>query len=420
MTEITMPKLSDTMSEGAVVAWHKAVGAAVERGEVLAEIETDKATMELEAFASGQLLEIRVPAGTTVPVGTVIGVIGRPGEQPAAPPPAERAAAAEAPPLPTGGKERVAAPPPPSPPPPPVVLPAAPADLSVAPLVRRRARERGVDLAQVAGSGPDGRIMLADVELAATGPAASTGIVPAAPAASDRAAPPAADAGGEPLSRMRAAIARTVSDAWRTIPHFQVSVDVAMTNAEQLRRQFEESGRPVSVNDLIVWAVAQALGKFPRLNASLRGERIVLHADVNIGIVVRLDDGLLVPVLRGCAGQPADELAERSRKLVERARHGQLSDTEMSGGTFAISNLGMYGVRAFTALILPPMAAVLAVGAVRDALAVKDGRPAVVREMTVTLSADHRLVDGAYAAEFLREVRELLELPHHDPYAPGG
>lgn len=407
MKEITMPKLSDTMTEGTLVAWRKGVGATVERGEVIAEVETDKATMELEAFASGVLAELRVTAGTTVAVGTVIGVIAAPGEQPAASPAA-------------GGPKTVP-------------RPAAPVELAqeaqqmpastpldraaedeppAAPVIRRRARELGIDLAAVKGSGPGGRILMSDLDAITSSQTADKPTPSAPPEPPDASAPPAAEsAHGEPLSRMRAAVARTVTESWRTIPHFSISVDVRMDAAELRLRQLRDEGVKVSPTALLVKASAQTLTEFPHLNASLYEGKLLVHPEINIGIVVRRDDGLVVPVLRDCAHKSLDEVAERTSRLVDRARSGRLSDTELSGGTFAISNLGMYGIDSFVALILPPMAAVLATGAVHDAVVADAGQPVVARLLTLTLSADHRLVDGAYAARFLQRLKALLEHP---------
>jgi pyruvate dehydrogenase E2 component (dihydrolipoamide acetyltransferase) len=380
------------------------VGARVERGEVIAEVETDKATMELEAFASGTLLEIRVAAGTNVPVGTVIGVIGEPAEQPAVPSPAATVVASPAPAQVAPEPAPVSASSP--------SLPAVPAgaaaadEIPAAPVVRRRAQELGIDLHTVRGSGPGGRILLDDLQPhSAERPAAvppDSGVPVLGPAG-----PPA----GESLSRMRQAIVRTVSESWRTIPHFSVTVEARMGAAEQFRRQHQTGDRPVSMTALLVRAAAVALAEFPRLNASLADERLVEHPAINIGIVVRQDDGLLVPVLHDCNDLALAETARRVGQLVERARHGQLTQSELSGGTFAISNLGMYNVHSFVALIMPPMAAVLAVGAMRDAVVVEAGQAVVARLMALTLSADHRIVDGVYAAEFLARLRQLLETP---------
>jgi pyruvate dehydrogenase E2 component (dihydrolipoamide acetyltransferase) len=403
MKEITMPKLSDTMTEGTVVVWRKAVGSQVERGEVIAEVETDKATMELESFASGTLLEIRVAAEKTVPVGTVIGLVGTAEEQSAAPP---------ASPLPaTPPEPRAESVPSPSPPVPAVSVAVESVDgVLAAPVVRRRARELGIDLAKLAGSGPGGRILLEDLAPGETRrlpepPVPGPAVKPAEPA------PVAGGPDGEPLSKMRLAIARTVSESWRTIPHFSVTVEVRMDAAERFRQQ--QLGQPpgLSLTALLIKAVVLALREFPRLNASLQNDRLIVHPQINIGIAVRRDEGLLVPVLRECASLPLPEVAKRTAQLVERARQGQLSQAELGGGTFAISNLGMYGVHSFVALILPPMAAVLAVGAVRDGVVVEQQQLVAARLLSLTLSADHRVADGAYAAEFLQYLKSVLEQP---------
>ena len=431
-TEITMPKLSDTMTEGRLVSWKKSVGEHVERGEIIAEVETDKATMELEAFASGTLLEIRIKPGEMVPVGTVIGVIGGEGEKAAgkAAPPVEAAAPEEIE-LSTGGAPAeknpaaaLAAPPPDLPGklqeavpveagdvperimelPEGEDLPEPPQGASKAsPLVRRLAREKGIDLGQVTGSGPEGRILQEDLEKAGTGEAQK----PVAGAET-------VEAGGgavQPLSRMRAAIARTVTEAWRTIPHFFVTVEVEMGEAERVRQELKGSGNPVSLNDFVVKAAAVAIGKFPRLNASFAPEGVRLRADVNIGIAVALEDGLLVPVVKGCQGLSLKAIAGASRDLISRAKTGKVGEADMADGTFSISNLGMYGVDEFAAVIHPSQGAILAVGAVADRPVIRGGHLVAGRVMRLTLSADHRLIDGAYAARFLRELKRILENP---------
>jgi pyruvate dehydrogenase E2 component (dihydrolipoamide acetyltransferase) len=210
---------------------------------------------------------------------------------------------------------------------------------------------------------------------------------------------------------MRAAIAKTVSLAWQTIPHFAVTVAVDMGEAERVRQELKESGTPLSLNDLIVKGTAVAIGKFPLVNASFGGDSITPHADVNIGIAVALADGLLVPVIKGCQGLSLKEIAVKSRDLVEKVRAGKISAAEIGGGTFSVSNLGMYGVEEFTAVILPPQGAILSVGAVADQPVIKEGHLTAARIMRATLSADHRLIDGAYAAQFLRELKRVLENP---------
>ena len=410
-TEITMPKLSDTMTEGRLGSWKKGVGEAIQRGDVIAEVETDKAVMDLEAFTSGILLEQRIKAGELVPVGTVIGLIGAPGEvaQPVAPSVAE-SSPVQAPVAQAPVSEEPAATAPAI-----VAASAVPHEEQSAPVVRRKARELGIDLAQVPGSGPGGRVLLEDLErfmgvrVTATPPAAE-------PAAAAAEAGPATEgtqgAGNEqPLSRMRAAVARTVERSWQSIPHFYVTIQVAMDAAEEIRRELKENGTPVSVNDLVLKGAALALVKYPQANASFAGDRLILHQEVNLGLAVSLPAGLLVPVLRGCQSLSLLEIAGRSRALAEKARSGRLNESELGGGTFTVSNLGMYGVHEFAAVILPPQAAILAVGAVRETVVVRQGQPAVGKVLNLTLSADHRVLDGAYGAEFLRELRQVLENP---------
>ncbi|MBT0653241.1 dihydrolipoamide acetyltransferase family protein [Geomobilimonas luticola] len=422
-TEITMPKLSDTMTEGRLVAWKKSIGDRVERGDIIAEVETDKATMELEAFAAGVLTEIRVKPGEMVPVGTVIGLVGEGGE----PPVAAAASPSEAAPVPDNWQ-----PPPESPPSEPMAAGDVPERLlevppdagsapehlpppvgdgeKASPLVRRLAREKGVDLREVKGSGPEGRILQEDLE-GFLGKQVEEKVEVERKTLTPEMSSSPAGGGKQPLSRMRAAIARTVAEAWRTIPHFTVTVAVDMGEAEEVRRELKEAGSAVSINDLIVKASALALAKFPLANASWTADGIIFHDGINIGIAVSLADGLLVPVIGGCQSLTVKEIALRSRELAERARSGRISERELSGGTFTISNLGMYGVEEFMAVIHPPQGAILAVGAILDEAVVRDGQVTAGRRMRVTLSADHRLLDGAYAAKFLAELKHTLENP---------
>jgi len=428
-TEITMPKLSDTMTEGTLVSWKKGVGEEVERGDIVAEVETDKATMELEAFASGTLLEIRVKSGEVAPVGTVIAVIGEAGEHPA--PPRETTAPVsagktmqEAPAAPAVSREDAGevpeirrteqAPAPAS---------SDGAELKASPLVRRLAREQGIDLSAVKGSGPEGRILREDLDTAPTHrggealPGAVTAETKTVREPEEVGTPGAAGPGGpsgaveEPLSGMRAAIARTVTASWRSIPHYTVTVEIDMGAAEILHHGFKEAGHGVSLTDIIIKAAAVSLAEFPRLNASFTTDGIMLHPEIHIGIAVDLDDGLLVPVIRNCEVLSLREIALRSRDLIDRARSGRIREGDISGGTFTVSNLGMFGVTDFTALILPPQSGILALGAAADRAVVRNGEVTSARMMCATLSADHRVVDGAYGARFLRRLRESLENP---------
>lgn len=428
-TDIVMPKLSDTMIEGRFGTWKKGIGDLVQRGEVIAEIETDKAVMDLEAFSSGVLLEQRVHPGETVAVGTVIARIGLPEESVDA----DGREAQTATPMERGeiGPERIRD----------TEELAGTAALmedstgptaargtqheQAAPVVRRKAREMGIDLSQLQGTGPGGRILLEDLERF-TGVSLATECVPQPepPPAQPPPAEPTESPGaghirrGEPptltyppLSRMRVAIARSVEKSWREIPHFTVSADIAMDAAMEVRRELKADGTSISVNDMVIKAVALALSRFPGMNATFAGDRIARHSDVNIGIAVSLPEGLLVPVLRGCEELSLKEIAARTHPLIQRARSGQLSEAELSGGTFSISNLGMYGITSFTAVIHPSQGGILAVGSVRETVVARNGQPAIGRTMNITLSADHRLVDGAYAAEFLAEIRRTLEMP---------
>lgn len=422
-TEITMPKLSDTMTEGRFGSWRKSVGDRVERGEIIAEVETDKAVMELEAFATGILLEQRAVAGDLIAVGGVLGLIGAPGETAA---PAGPAVVSPTLVPQEIGPERIMDP---EPPPSTVAGAVEHQPEQAGPVVRRRAREMGIDLALVAGSGPGGRILLEDLERFSGVSIGAAELSPRdevekveLPAAAVAPAPEEAwrstihqgvPPNGErlPHSRMRTAIARTVSEAWRTIPHFYLAVEVAMDTAAEVQREWRLSGGSISVNDLVIKAAALALAKYPLANASWAGDSTELHHQINIGIAVALSDGLLVPVLHGCEGLGLKEIAARTPPLVARARNGQLSATELLGATFTISNLGMYGTTSFAAVIHPGQAAILAVGALRDGLVAKNGAPAIAKVMTLTLSADHRILDGAYAAEFLGEVKNILETP---------
>ena len=431
-TDITMPKLSDTMTEGRLISWKKNVGDRVERGDVIAEVETDKANMELEAFTPGYLLETLAKSGEMVPVGTVIGIIGESGEkvapvpgavqqeEPHAPQPATARPKEE----PSAVKEQEETPAPPSKAEPESKaekakpagageVPGVDLDLEekreeeegageaerAAPMVRRLAREKGIDLRQVSGSGPEGRILREDLEKM---------IKP-----KEEPTPPSAPAPGGtvPLSRMRQAIARTVVEAWHTIPHFAVTVRVDMAAAEVFYRGLKAAGKSLSINDLVVKASAMALGRFPLVNATFSEHEIATHADINIGIAVSLTEGLVVPVIRECQRLSLLEIAERSRALVANARIGKFTEKELSGGTFSVSNLGMYGVEEFMAVIYPPQGAILAVGAISDEAGIKKGQVVPQRVMKTTLSADHRLLDGAYAARFLAEVKRILETP---------
>ena len=375
-SRVIMPKLTDSMEEGVVVKWRKAEGERVESGDVLAEIETDKAVMDLEAFASGTLRKILVPEGTTVPSGTLIGVIGEPDEDLR-----EILEGAHAP---------IARPSAPVP----TTVPASPPaeDASASPRVRMLAREHGIDLRTIKGSGPGGRIVERDLEsfLTKKDQPAVREIL---------------------LSQMRKAIVRMTTQSKAPVPHFYVTIEVDM--AEGLR-MIEESKKPpasspVSINHLIIAAAARALKQHPGLNAAFAGEVIRVFSTIDIGIAVALEDGLIVPVLRNCGAKTLAQIAESERALVARARNRDLSPEEYTGATFLISNLGKFDVESFSAVILPPAAAVLAVGSVREVPVVRNGRVEVGQRLKLTLSCDHRVLDGAAAAQFLETFKRVLE-----------
>ncbi len=416
---LTMPKLSDTMTEGRLITWKKSVGDQVERGDIIAEVETDKANMELESFSSGVLLEQRVKPGEMVAVGTIIGVVGAAGEEAGKQPemvPEQPTAEAIQPvvektqetaqPSPAVARE-VSEP-----------TPGRPEDEDAAgqrntaggkasPLVRRLARERGVDLSKIAGSGPEGRILQEDLERL-SGEQKQGMETRETTARETEKAPVQA---GQPLSRMRSAIARKVSESWQQIPHFTVTVVVNIGEAEKGYRELKSSGTQISLNDFIIKAAAVAIGKFPQINASFSPDGLIFHDQVNIGVAVDVEDGLLVPVISGCQSLSLKEIGRRSREAVEKARKGTISEADISGGTFSISNMGMLGVEQFSAIIYPPQGAILAVAAALNEAVVKEGQVVPARIMRMTLSADHRLIDGAYAARFMMELKHLLENP---------
>ena len=426
MGEVTMPRLSDTMSEGTVGRWLKKPGDQVTSGEIIAEIETDKATMELEAFETGTFQKIVIPEGQTVPVGEIIAFIGDGAAPPeAAPAPAAQAdAAADAtPPAPADATPAVATD---------VALSGADDNgrMVASPVARRIAEELGVDLRQVQGTGPGGRIIKENVEeFAAQQKAGSTSTAtpaaaPAAtptPAAKPAAPAPAASpaptlAGAEPLARMRKAIARAMSDSKPGIPHIYVTIEVDMDAAMALREQLAESGIKLSVNDLVVKAAAKALTKLPAVNTSYSltadGQPgITRHQQINVSVAVALDDGLIAPVVKDADKKSVGAISAEIRDMAGRAREGKIKQSELEGATFQVSNLGMFGVTEFVSIITVPQAASIAVGAVRKQPVVRNDQIVVGQVMNITISADHRIVDGAVAAQYLKELKGLLEAP---------
>lgn len=404
MAQVFMPKMGDGMSEGTILRWLKKEGDAVEVGDIIAEIETDKASVELPADVSGKLAVIVAKEGDTVPVGSTIAEIVGEGEQPQVTPSLSVARAPEE--SPSGA---------------PVEMPepASPVQerVKASPLARRIAEEAGIDLAVVKGTGPGGRIVERDVQaFIATRQAAPRAPIsePKRPVAEVEVPIPT---GGEPLSRMRRLIAERTTLTKQTVPHFYVTMEIDMAEALALRERINAvlpEGTPkLSVNDLVTKASVVALGRYPRVNALYQNDRIYPSEEIHIGIAVALPDGLIIPVLRNCERKTLRQIAADTRHLVEKARAGRLSPDEYSGSTFTISNLGMYGVDEFIAIINPPAVAILAVGAVqRQPVALPDDTVAVRPRMKVALSADHRALDGAVAAEFLRELKQILENPY--------
>jgi len=457
ITKVFMPKLSDAMETGKVIKWLKKEGDAVKGGDLLVEVETDKANVEIEAFGAGILRKIVVGEGGTVPVGEMIGIIAGPTEdissmaaaKPATPAPAAGAPGPAAKPAPASAAAPAAAGPLPamesyqSVPVTTAVVPMAPAAaaapapaagvpvpvggrVKASPLARKIAGQTGVDLQLIQGTGPGGRIIRRDVEAAkaAPRPAAVPAGAPqpagaprptAVPARPQFVIPPRPEAEFEdvPMSPMRAAIAKRMPMSKAPVPHFYVTSEVAMDEAWTLREQLNSlDGQPkISVTDLVIKAVALALLKNPGINAQLNGQAIRVHHRAHIGIAVALDQGLITPVLRDCDAKPLARIAVESRDLADRARGGKLRAQEMSGATFSISNLGMYDVEEFSAIINPPEGAILAVGSVLQKPVAEDGELRVGRRMKMTISCDHRVMDGAMGARFLQDVKRLLEEP---------
>lgn len=419
---IRMPRLSDTMEEGNIVSWLKSVGDKVEPGDILAEVETDKATMELESFNDGVLLHIGVEQGP-VPVEGVIAIIGEKGEDISAllkDIESENDAAKTEKPAEPSKKEEVKTETKPSPTPAPAAKTSAPAAQSsssktddgrvkASPLARKMAEEKGIDLSRVQGSGENGRIIKRDIDNAV-----EHGL-PTAPATGQMAMPQLHNSdiyGAKPLSQMRKVIARRLSESKFTAPHFYLTMEIDMENAIQARKALnEDSEIRISFNDLIVKASAAALRKHPEINASWFDDRITYHPEVNIGVAVAIDEGLMVPVIRNADLKSLSMIKTEIKQLAGKARDRKLSPEEMSGNTFTISNLGMFDIDEFTAIINPPDACILAVGSIVQKPVVRNNQIVIGNTMKVTLSCDHRIVDGAKGAVFLQTLKAFLENP---------
>jgi len=430
-TPILMPALSPTMTEGNLARWLKKEGETVKSGEVIAEIETDKATMEVEAVDEGVLAKILVPAGTEgVKVNTPIALLLGEGEDASAleAPPATAPAAAAAPARGNGEAKPTAPAPAPPAPAPAVAAGAQEGRIFASPLARRMAAQAGLDLRTIKGTGPGGRIVKADIEAAlaaqhpVVAPPAAPAVAPApapvapvpAPTPVPVSPPPGVAFDEIPLSNMRKTIARRLAEAKATIPHFYLTIDVGLDALLDLRAKL--NARPkvdykLSVNDFIIKAVALALKKVPDCNASFAGDKILRWRDVDVAVAVAIEGGLITPVVRKADQKTLSVISAEMKDLAARARAGKLKPEEFQGGGFTISNLGMYGIREFAAIINPPQACILAVGA-GEKRPVVEGEAIVARTlMTVTLSTDHRVVDGALGAEFLQAFKGLIEDP---------
>ncbi len=404
---IRMPRMSDTMEEGNIVGWLKQEGDRVEPGETLAEVETDKATMELDSYTEGVLLHIAVKSGT-VPIDGIIAVIGQPGEDWQSLLSAPAAAAAPAPaPAPAPVETAAAAVPAASP-----VAVASESRTKASPLAKSVAREAGVDISQITGTGDNGRIVKRDVEaFLESKPAAVI-------AAEESVSTPSVFAGSSdqyedlPLSQMRKTIARRLSESKFSAPHFYLTMEIDMANASDWRRRINEVAPvKVSFNDLVIKAAAAALRQHPMINASWLGDRIRMNHEVNIGVAVAVEEGLLVPVIKNADAKSLSQINTEVKGYAAKAKDKKLQPQEMQGNTFTISNLGMFGIDEFTAIINPPDACILAVGAIVEKPVVRGGQIEVGQMMKVTLSCDHRVVDGAKGAQFLQSLKGILENP---------
>ena len=441
MAEVTMPRLSDTMAEGAVSRWLKQPGDHVENGEIIAEIETDKAVMELMAFESGTLQKILVPEGQTVPIGEPIALIGE-GTVEAVVATAPTSGAHQAPPeedapasnagiagrslgmAPAEARAEVQQP----------ESAAEPGDgkptgerIKASPVARQMAVEHGIDLRQVRGTGPGGRIIKDNVEefVQSAGRTSAAPAPPALQAVPAVAVPPKAAPSGRasgivPMSRMRRAVARAMSESKPGVPHIYVASEIDMTEALRLRQEIntgDVTDVKISVNDLIVKAAAKALRKFPALNSSYAtggdGQPGVMqHDEINVSVAVALDEGLTAPVVHNADRQDLSAISAQIKDMAARAREGTIKQQELEGATFQVSNLGMLDVLAFTSIITPPQVASLAVGTIRRVPVFRDdGQVGAAEQMLVILSVDHRVADGATAARYLQELKRLLQSP---------
>jgi len=416
MTDILMPALSPTMEEGVLAKWHVKVGDTVKAGDVIAEIETDKATMEVEAVDEGEITDILVAEGTEgVKVNTPIARLKDEGGG-AAPVPKAAAAPAEAP------KAATASAPAAAPKAAPAPVKADGERVFASPLARRIAVQNGVDLKSVKGTGPHGRIVKRDVEGAKGGVAAPAAASASAPAGEVRKVQSLAQMGipdGSydliPLDGMRKAIARRLTDSFRDVPHFPLTIDCEidglLASRARVNAMLEKSGVKVSVNDFVIKASAMALKAVPEANASYSPEGIAMHHHADVAMAVAIDGGLITPIIRAAETKSLSQIATESKDLAKRARDRKLKPEEFQGGTFSVSNLGMFGIKSFASIINEPQGAIMSVGAGEQRPVVKNGQLAVATVMTVTLTCDHRVVDGAVGAKFLQAFKAMIEDP---------
>ena len=418
MAEIVyMPKLSDTMTEGVVAAWNKKVGEEVKEGEILAEIETDKATMEFESFYDGVLLHIGVETGSTAPVNSVLAIIGSKDEDIAeilknadtgekseeTPVPVEENKV-EVPAVDSTPEPKKTDVPTPEP-----VAPNSPSSndkIFASPLAKKLAREKGIDLNTIQGSGDNGRIIKRDIEHYIP-------FTPAAPAAQFSAAPAGTESyRDETVSQMRKTIARRLADSKFTAPHFYLTLDIDMDNAIASRKAMNAmEDVKVSFNDMVVKAVAHSLKKNPNVNSAWMGDFIRRNEHVHIGVAVAVEDGLLVPVIKFADTKGLMQISAEVKDFAQKAKDKKLQPSDWEGNTFTISNLGMFGIESFTAIVNPPDSCILAIGGIKQVPVVKDGALVPGNVMKVTLSCDHRVVDGATGAAFLQDFKKFLENP---------
>ena len=423
MAEIVrMPRLSDTMEEGVVAKWHKNVGDQVSEGDLLAEIETDKATMEFESFQEGVLLHIGITEGDGAPVDSILAILGEKGEDVQAlldgdSVPAEPKKEAEEPKEKTAPVKEPAAevksvePAPKTVPAPQLVVQESSSDngrLKASPLARRLAEEKGVDLGCVQGSGDGGRIVKRDVD------GFNPALAPSVQGGSTTYTAPVGEESftEERVSQMRKTIAKRLSESKFTAPHFYLTIELDMSNAMVARKQINElPDTKVSFNDMVIKAVAVALKRHPKVNSSWQGDTIRYNNHVHVGVAVAVDEGLLVPVIRFADSKSFTQIGAEVRELAGKARDKKLQPSEWEGNTFTISNLGMFGIEEFTAIVNPPDSCILAVGGIKETPVVKNGAVVPGHVMKVTLSCDHRVVDGATGAQFLQTFKQFMEQP---------